>query len=90
VKSTFFLDSSFNWECRKQVAVPQAVIAELLHEDAPEEVRKLASNLPSWMSTAAIPGVVSGGLEKLRPSRLTLFSSTKGGAPCRCGTRTPR
>jgi predicted nucleic acid-binding protein len=49
-----------------QVAVPQAVIAELLHEDAPEEIRNWALNLPAWISTAATVDVVSGGLEKLQ------------------------
>ena len=34
-----------------RVAVPQAVIAELLHEDAPEAVRLWASNLPAWICT---------------------------------------
>ncbi len=48
------------------VAVPHAVIAELLHEDAPEEVRKWASNLPAWISTGVTADVVSGGLEKLQ------------------------
>jgi predicted nucleic acid-binding protein len=49
-----------------QVAVPPTVIAELLHEDAPEKVRNWASNLPEWISTAATADVVSGGLEKLQ------------------------
>ena len=50
----------------RQVAVPQAVIAELLHDDAPEGVRNWASNLPAWISTAATANVVSGGLKKLQ------------------------
>src|SRR6185437_5984546 len=50
----------------RQVAVPQAVIAELLHDDAPEGVRNWASNLPAWISTAATANVVSSGLEKLQ------------------------
>jgi|SRR5580658_1191205 predicted nucleic acid-binding protein len=49
-----------------QVAVPQAVIAELLHEDAPEKVRNWASTLPAWIATSATADVVSGGLEKLQ------------------------
>ena len=49
-----------------RVAVPPAVIAELLHGDAPEGVRDWASNLPEWISTAAAPDVVSGGMEKLQ------------------------
>ena len=50
----------------RRVAVPQAVIAELLHEDAPEVVRNWASSLPAWISTAATADVVSSGLEKLQ------------------------
>lgn len=49
-----------------QVAVPRAVITELLHQDAPEVVRSWASSLPAWISTAAPHDVVSGGLEKLQ------------------------
>jgi predicted nucleic acid-binding protein len=49
-----------------QVAVPQAVIGELLHQDAPEVVRNWASNLPEWISPTATAEVVSGGLEKLQ------------------------
>ena len=49
-----------------QVTVPQAVIAELLHEDAPEVVRSWASSLPSWISTTATTEVVPAGLEKLQ------------------------
>jgi len=45
-----------------QVAVPEAVVAELLHEDAPEVVRNWASTLPAWISTSATADVVSGGL----------------------------
>ena len=32
-----------------QVLAPRAVLAELLHEDAPAAVRGWASNLPSWI-----------------------------------------
>lgn len=32
-----------------RVVVPQAVITELLHEDAPAAVRNWASNLPGWV-----------------------------------------
>ena len=48
-----------------EVVAPQAVIAELLHEDAPEGVRNWASNLPAWISTATVD-VVTVGLEKLQ------------------------
>ncbi len=48
-----------------RVAVPQAVIAELLHEDAPELVRAWASNLPAWISIEQNPLLAATGLEKL-------------------------
>ena len=38
-----------------QVLAPHAVIAELLHADAPEAVRAWASNLPSWIAVREIP-----------------------------------
>lgn len=48
-----------------QVAVPQAVIAELLHEDAPEAVRAWASNLPAWICAEPTPLLATTGTEKL-------------------------
>lgn len=50
----------------RRVAVPQAVIAELLHEDAPEVVRNWAANLPAWIASEATADVAIGGLEKLQ------------------------
>ncbi len=49
-----------------QVAVPPAVIAELLHEDAPASVRTWASNLPLWIAVKENPLSTSAGLEKLQ------------------------
>ncbi len=49
-----------------RVMVPQAVILELLHEDAPEVVRNWASNLPVWISVEETPDVISPGVEKLQ------------------------
>jgi predicted nucleic acid-binding protein len=49
-----------------QVVVPPAVIAELLHEDAPEAVRSWAANLPSWVSVQENPIRNTAGLEKLQ------------------------
>jgi|SRR5271157_2854948 len=49
-----------------QVLVPAAVIAELLHEDAPEAVRDWAANLPSWISAQPNPSGVTVGMEKLQ------------------------
>ena len=48
------------------VAVPRAVIAELLHEDAPEAVRTWASNLPEWIGVQKNPPSATAGLEKLQ------------------------
>ena len=49
-----------------QVAAPPAVIAELLHEDAPQAVRDWAANLPPWISVQANLSRASAGLEKLQ------------------------
>jgi predicted nucleic acid-binding protein len=49
-----------------QVVVPQAVITELLHQDAPGVIQNWASNPPAWISTAATAEVVSDGPEKLQ------------------------
>lgn len=48
------------------VAVPRAVITELLHEDAPEAVRTWASNLPAWIGVQENPLSASAGLETLQ------------------------
>jgi len=49
-----------------RVMVPQAVILELRHEDAPDVVRNWASNLPLWISVEETPDVISAGMEKLQ------------------------
>lgn len=49
-----------------ELVVPAAVIAELLHEDAPEAVRVWAANLPSWVSVQENPFRNTAGLEKLQ------------------------
>lgn len=49
-----------------QVLVPPAVVAELLHEDAPGAVRDWAANLPSWISVQQNPIGVTVGMEKLQ------------------------
>ncbi len=49
-----------------QVLAPQAVIAELLHEDAPEAVRSWASNLPYWICAKETPVLATPGLAKLQ------------------------
>jgi predicted nucleic acid-binding protein len=49
-----------------EVLVPQAVLAELLHEDAPATVRGWASNLPSWICVKEPPLLANSGLERLQ------------------------
>jgi predicted nucleic acid-binding protein len=49
-----------------QVQVPQAVLAELRHEDAPESVRDWASNLPIWIDVQEDPHDGASGLDKLQ------------------------
>jgi predicted nucleic acid-binding protein len=49
-----------------QVLVPEAVLEELLHEDAPSVVRGWASNLPSWILAKEIPPLATAGLERLQ------------------------
>jgi len=49
-----------------QVLVPEAVLAELLHEDAPSAVRGWASNLPPWILAKEIPPLATAGLEGLQ------------------------
>jgi len=63
-----------------QVIAPQAVIAELLHEDAPEPVRTWAANLPAWIAVKENPASTAAGLEKLQAGERTailLAESTK-------------
>jgi predicted nucleic acid-binding protein len=49
-----------------QVLMPQAVLAELLHEDAPVAVRSWASNLPPWICAKDPPDPPTSDLEKLQ------------------------
>jgi predicted nucleic acid-binding protein len=49
-----------------RVLLPQVVILELLHEDAPAAVRAWASNPPDWISVEQTPDVISRGMEKLQ------------------------
>ena len=46
--------------------VPQAVIVELAHPDAPEAVRNWAANLPPWILVVDIPDSIPDGTEKLQ------------------------
>jgi predicted nucleic acid-binding protein len=49
-----------------QVLVPAVVIAELLHDDAPDTVRSWAANLPSWASVRENPALNFVGSKKLQ------------------------
>ena len=49
-----------------QVLAPQAVLAELLHEDAPATVGSWASNLPDWICASETLPLATSGLEKLQ------------------------
>jgi predicted nucleic acid-binding protein len=49
-----------------QVLLPPAVLAELLHEDAPVGVRHWAANLPFWISVQESPIRSTAGMEKLQ------------------------
>jgi predicted nucleic acid-binding protein len=53
-------------ELFSNVLVPRAVVAEPLHEDAPESVRALAANIPSWISVNDNPVGRAAGMEKLQ------------------------
>ena len=57
-------------ELFSRVLVPRAVVAELLHEDAPESVRAWAANLPSWISVNDNPVGPTAGMEKLQVGEL--------------------
>jgi len=48
------------------VLAPQAVFAELVHEDAPAAVRSWASNSPSWFCVKSTPLLTASGLERLQ------------------------
>ena len=54
-------------EIFSSVLVPRAVVAELLHEDAPGSVRAWAANLPSWIAVHDNPLGATVGMEKLQP-----------------------
>lgn len=49
-----------------RVVVPQTVIVELRHDDAPATVRNWASNLPIWISVEETPDTFSEGMGKLQ------------------------
>ena len=49
-----------------QVLLPEAVRADLLHDDAPAAVRAWTSDLPSWITVNSDSGAVALGLEKLQ------------------------
>ncbi len=52
------------------VLMPRTVVAELLHEDAPESVRAWAADLPSWISVRDNPTGPTVGMENLQAGEL--------------------
>ena len=52
------------------VLMPRAVVAELLHVDAPESVRAWAAKLPSWIFVHDNPTGPAEGLDKLQAGEL--------------------
>ena len=53
-----------------QVLVPPAVVAELLHGDAPGAVREWAASFPSWISVQESSVRTTAGMEKLQACEL--------------------
>lgn len=53
-----------------RVVVPQTVILEMRHDDAPSIVRNYASNLLLWISVEGAPGKISEGLESSRLAKV--------------------
>ncbi|MGP8247058.1 MAG: DUF3368 domain-containing protein [Bryobacteraceae bacterium] len=49
-----------------QVVAPKAVIAELLHEDAPTAVRAWTLSLPPWIAVKETPPMALSVLERLQ------------------------
>jgi predicted nucleic acid-binding protein len=67
-------------QCFSQVLVPRAVIAELLHDDAPAAVRAWASDPPAWICSMESPLLATTGMEKLQAGEqaaILLAESTK-------------
>jgi len=49
-----------------QVHVPQAVMSELRHQDAPSDLRRWAARVPSWMLVRETQAGSMEGLERLQ------------------------
>ena len=64
-----------------QVLAPARVIAELLHEDAPDPVRCWAASLPPWLSVRENPSRNPAGMEKFRSRRAVLRRIAGCGSP---------
>ncbi len=65
------------------VLMPRAVLTELRHEDAPENVRAWAANLPSWIFVHDNPSGPTAGMEKLQAGEqnaILLAEATHAGA----------
>jgi predicted nucleic acid-binding protein len=61
----YLIRSGFVWilpELFGKVLVPQAVLAEMLHAQAPAEVRSFATSPPTWLECAVV-GRIAPGLD---------------------------
>lgn len=55
----------------RQVVLPEAVVDELRHEDAPTAVRDWASRLPSWIAVHANPAPQTTPIPNLHAGELS-------------------
>jgi predicted nucleic acid-binding protein len=55
----------------RQVVLPEAVVNELRHEDAPTAVRDWAGRLPSWIAVHANPAPLRTSIPSLHPGELS-------------------
>lgn len=53
-------------ELFENVLLPSAVVAELLHEDAPQAVQDWAADLPQWITVRDVSDHSAAGMEKLQ------------------------
>jgi predicted nucleic acid-binding protein len=64
-----------------RVVTPRVVVSELLHPDAPAQVRYWAAHVPSWLAVEETPDIVSPGTEKLQAGeRAVVFLAETLGA----------
>lgn len=56
------------------VVVPKAVVSEMLHPNAPSEVRQLGNNLPAWVISKTAPLRLDAGVAGLGPGETEAIS----------------